>query len=78
MSRQPNLRAIRGLVVPKVPNHLPSRQPRRQIVLPSDVGQAALAPFEQIGQLLVVEAEQREHRGVQIVNVHFVVDGAKA
>ena len=35
---------------------LPPHEPRRQIILPADVGQSPLAAFEQIRQPRVVEA----------------------
>src|SRR5215467_6268316 len=38
-----------------------------------DVGQPEVAATEAVGQLLVIEAEQVENRGVEIVNVHPVL-----
>src|SRR4051812_35265099 len=39
------------------------------------IGEAEVAAVVAVGQLLVVEAEERELRGVQIVDVHFVLHG---
>ncbi len=35
-----------------------------------DVGQAEVAAGVAVGELLVVEAQQVQHRGVQVVDVH--------
>src|SRR6185436_16298304 len=42
------------------------------------VGEAEIAAIVTIGQLLVIEAEQMQHRGVKIVHVNFVSDGCAA
>ena len=49
-----------------------------QVVIAADVAQAAVAAFEEIGQLRVVQAKQRQHGGVQVVDVHLVFDGVEA
>ena len=67
----------REVPVPFFNGLLGPRQPLGQIVLPADIRQAAIAAFEQVDQLFVVEAQEREHRGVQIVDVHLVVHGAE-
>src|SRR5439155_3547235 len=38
------------------------------------VGQAHIAAAEAEGELLVIDAEQAEHGGMQVVNLHLVVD----
>ena len=43
-------------------------EPRREVV-PSDIGQSEITTLEEVPQLLVVQAEQRENAGVQIVDV---------
>ena len=43
-----------------------------------DVGQAEVAALEAVGQLRVVEAEQVQHRGVQVVDVDLVLDDVEA
>ena len=43
-----------------------------------DVGEAEVAALEAEGQLLVVEAEQVQDRGVEVVDVDAVFDGAEA
>ena len=42
------------------------------------VGQAEVAALEAEGELRVVEAEQVQDRGVQVVNVDAVLDGVEA
>ena len=49
-----------------------------ELVIAADVGQPLLAALEEIRQLAVVQAEQLEDRGVQVVDVHAVLDGAEA
>ena len=44
----------------------------------ADVGQAEVAALELVGQPLVVDAEQVQHRGVQVVDVDDVLDGVVA
>src|SRR6266496_6361986 len=46
--------------------------------MPMNVGEAEIAAGVAEGQLFVVEAEQPQHRRVQIVHVHFVFHRAKA
>ena len=46
--------------------------------LPVHVGQAEVAALEAVGQPLVVDAEQVQHRGVQVVDVDDVLDGVVA
>ena len=41
--------------------------------LPLDVGQAEVAALELVRQLLVVDAEQVQHRRVQVVDVDRVL-----
>ena len=43
-----------------------------------DVGQAEVAAGVAVGQPLVVEAEQVQDRGVQVVDVDLVLDGVVA
>ena len=43
-----------------------------------DVGQAEVAAGVAVGELLVVEAEQVQDRGVQVVDVDLVLDGGEA
>ena len=42
------------------------------------VGQAEVAALEAVGELRVVDAQQVQHRGVQVVNVDGVFDGGVA
>ncbi len=42
------------------------------------VGEAEVAALEAEGELLVVEAEQVQDRGVEVVDVDAVFDGAEA
>jgi hypothetical protein len=42
------------------------------------VGQAHVAPGKAVGQALVVEAEQVEDRGVQIMDVHHSESASKS
>ena len=44
---------------------------------PADVGQAEVAALEAVGQLRVVEAEEVEDRGLEVVDVDAVLDGRK-
>ena len=46
--------------------------------LAADVGQAEVAALEAVGQPRVVEAEQVQDRGVQVVDVDLVLDGVEA
>ena len=46
--------------------------------LPGHVGQPEVAALEAVGQPLVVDAEQVQHRGVQVVDVDDVLDGVVA
>ena len=46
--------------------------------LPMDVGEAEVAALEAVGQLGVVEAEQVQERGVQVVDMDLVVGGVEA
>ena len=43
-----------------------------------DVGQAEVAALEAVGQLGVVEAQQVQDRGLQVVDVDAVLDGVEA
>ena len=43
-----------------------------------DVGQPEVAAGVAVGELLVVEAQQMEDRGVQVVDVDLVLDGLEA
>ena len=43
-----------------------------------DVGQAEVAAGVAVGELRVVEAQQVQDRGVQIVDVNSVLDGLEA
>ena len=45
--------------------------------MPMHIGEAEVAPGAPEGELLVIEAKQPEHRGVQIVNVDLVFGGLK-
>ena len=49
-----------------------------KFVVAADVGQPHVAALEQVGQLAVVQAEELEDRGVEVVDVHAVLDGAEA
>src|SRR4051794_21817512 len=40
-----------------------------------DVGQPVVAAAVAIGELLMVDAHEVQDRGVQVVNVHLVLDG---
>ena len=42
------------------------------------VGQPEVAALVAVGEPLVVDAQQVQHRGVQVVDVHDVVDGVVA
>ena len=42
------------------------------------VGQTKIAAGIAVGQLQVIEAQQVQHRGVQVVQVDFVFDGVVA
>ena len=53
------------------PEHQPSRQQLRHDIA-MHIGQAEIAALEAIGQLGVVEAEQVQDRGVEVVDVDFV------
>ena len=44
----------------------------------ADVGQTEVAALETVGQPFVVDAQQMQHRGVQVVDVHDVFDGVVA
>ena len=46
--------------------------------MPCDVGQAEVAALEAEGELQVVEAEQVQDRGLQVVDVDAVFDGVEA
>ena len=43
--------------------------------IPIHIGQPEIAAGVAVGELLVIQAKQGENRGVQIVNVHRIVDG---
>ena len=67
--------------VPSVPScfktlHSYARMPLT--TLPAHVGQAEVAALEAEGEPLVVDAQQVEHRGVQVVDVDHVLDGVVA
>ena len=42
------------------------------------VGEAEVAALETVGEFLVIEAEEVEERGVEVVDVDFVFDDAEA
>ncbi len=46
--------------------------------LAGDVGQAEVAPLEAVGEPRVVDAEQVEDRGVEVVDVDRVLDDVPA
>ena len=46
--------------------------------IPMHVGQTEIAALEAVGQLGVVEAEQVQDRGVEVVDVDFVRRGVEA
>ena len=46
--------------------------------LTEHIGEAKIAALEAVGQLGVVKAEQVEQRGVEVVNVHFVLGGVES
>src|SRR5437868_13291804 len=48
------------------------------VVLPGDVRQAHVAALEEEREPLVVEAQELEAGGVQVVDVDLVLDGAEA
>ena len=48
------------------------------MILAADIGQTAVATLEEIRQFFVVDAQQCEHRGVQVVDVDFVFHCAEA
>src|ERR1051325_782652 len=43
-----------------------------------DVGEAEVAALETVGELLVIDAEKMEQRGVKVMDVHDVLDGVVA
>src|SRR3954452_8020312 len=46
--------------------------------VPMHVGQPEVAALEAVGELLVIEAEEVEDRGLEVVDVVFVLDGGEA
>ena len=52
-------------------------EPCGEVVLSADVGESTVAAFEEVGQFLVVDSHQPEHRGVEIVDVDLVVNGGE-
>ena len=72
--------------LPNRPDVFASRNPYRpkltpaasSTTLPGHVGQAEVAALEAVGQPRVVEAEQVQHRGVQVVDVDPVLDDVEA
>ena len=46
--------------------------------MPVHVGEAEVAALEAVGELLVVEAEQVQDGGVQVVDVDLALDDAEA
>ena len=42
--------------------------------MPSEIGQAHVKPLEPIGQPLVIEPEQMQQGGVEVVDVHRILD----
>ena len=42
------------------------------------VGEAEVSAGVAIGELLVIEAQEVKHRGVQVVDVDFLLDGLEA
>ena len=46
--------------------------------VPENIGEAEVAALKLVCQTRVIDAEQMQHRGVQIVHVHGIFDGAIA
>ena len=65
--------APRGLFI-----ELSTDQTLGEFVLAADVCEALFAPQERESRLLIIEAEKRQHGGVEIVRVHFILGGAEA
>ena len=53
-------------------------EPSDRITTSVDVGQAEVAAGVAVGEGLVVEAEEVEDRGVEVVDVDLVLDGLEA
>ena len=51
---------------------------RCDVIETTNIRQSAVTAFKQVGQFFVVDAEQCEHGGVQVVDVDFVFDGSEA
>src|SRR5438067_2420045 len=47
------------------------RQPRRQVVISAHIAQPEIPPLVEISEPLVIDPEQAEQCGVEIVNVHL-------
>ena len=62
-----------GLLAPDGPPRRQARSGQDDVAV--DVGEAVVPPLELEGQLRVAEAQQVEHGGVQIVDVHGIFDG---
>ena len=50
---------------------------RCDVIETTNIRQSAVTAFKQVGQFFVVDAEQCEHGGVQVVDVDFVFDCAE-
>jgi len=48
------------------------------VIITADIGQASVSAFEEADPLFVVDAEQSEHGGVQVVDLDGVFRGAEA
>lgn len=46
----------------------------REFLHAADIGQSAVSAFEDVRQFFVVDAQECEHRGVQVMDVHFILD----
>ena len=62
------------------PAYTPDRQLGQQVVddLPVHIGQPEIAAGVAVGQLLVIDAQDVQQRGVQVVDGDAVFDGAEA
>ena len=49
-----------------------------ELMITADIGQALLAPLEQVSQLAMVQTEQAQNRGMEVMDVNAVLDGADA
>ena len=46
--------------------------------MPGDIGEAEISSGVAIGELLVIEPEQRQNRGVKVVDMNFICDRLKS